>query len=82
MLLLLVMDYGLTLFYLANSISNDIHCVHSIKQQDILPMLIPTTLLCSRSDTALPTLVTDSLSVYSQTVLTTSLSLTWARCCP
>ncbi|EEQ04266.1 hypothetical protein yrohd0001_27150 [Yersinia rohdei ATCC 43380] len=41
MLLLLVMNYGLTFFYLVNPISNDIHCVLSIKQQDILPMLIP-----------------------------------------
>ncbi|MFJ1229501.1 hypothetical protein, partial [Yersinia proxima] len=79
-LLLLVMDYGLTLFYLANPISNDIHCVHSIKQQDILPMLNPRTLHNAQPDTAIPTLFNIHLYLSPEEVL--HLPLTLARCCP
>ncbi|EEQ08514.1 hypothetical protein yberc0001_22560 [Yersinia bercovieri ATCC 43970] len=79
MLLLLVMDYGLTLFYLANSISNDIHCAHAIKQQDILPMWIPTPLLCCRSATALAAIYLIPLA--QPALFNPHSSLMLARCC-
>ncbi|EEQ16596.1 hypothetical protein yfred0001_6540 [Yersinia frederiksenii ATCC 33641] len=78
MLLLLVIDYGLTLFYLANPISNDIHCVHSIKQQDILPMSNPCTLHCAQSDTAL---IRYSHPAGHSVVMTPLLPFTLTRCC-
>ncbi|QAX78542.1 hypothetical protein D5F51_08200 [Yersinia hibernica] len=81
MLLLLVMNYGLTLFYLANSISNDIHCVHSIKQQDISLMLTPHTLHNCLPDTTISTL----LLIYphqSPSAVVTHPPLTLACCCP
>ncbi|AVX38275.1 hypothetical protein DA391_11720 [Yersinia massiliensis] len=80
MLLRLVMDYGLTLFYLANSISNDIHCVHSLKQQDILPMLKPTSFPCFRSDS--PIVILHSLPKFQLAILNPHLSLALTRCCP
>ncbi|OWF88330.1 hypothetical protein B4914_08220 [Yersinia entomophaga] len=53
MLLLLVMEYGLTLFYLTNPIGNDIHCVYLIEPQDILPMSMPTPVFCYLSGNGL-----------------------------
>ncbi|WP_216597439.1 hypothetical protein, partial [Yersinia kristensenii] len=82
-LLLLVIDYGLTLFYLANPIGNDIHSVHSIKQQDISPMLNPHTLHSPQPDTPrLALFIVHPHPSQGAAACHPHLPLTLARCCP